>query len=342
MRRSAESKSLRRPGLTTSFVCWLVALTAVAAQQEQIPEPDVMDDRAGAEVAAPPRSPYEAYDRGLYDQALQAFVDRQVERPEDSELLLNIGSAHYKMRDYAAAEEAFVKAAMEGDDAVRAQALYNLGNTAYRQGKLEEAVDRYRAVLDIDPDDEDAKFNLEFVRDEIRRRHEEAQKRQQEQQQGQQPQQQQQPQEGEEQQQGEQPEGSAEQGPESEAGQQPAPDRDGDGLPDETELAGANPTDPEDPDTDDDGLLDGEEDLNRNGQLDEGETDPNRADSDGDGAPDGAEQREMAGAAQASAGEQLEGMTEEEAERYLQALEEGRPRHRPTKPGRRPRVEKDW
>lgn len=319
--------------------------TAQQAQQPPPPEP---------ESAPRPRTPYEAYERGLYDQALQGFVDQQVERPEDPELLLNVGSVHYKMRDYAAAEEAFVKAATAGNDEVREQALYNLGNTAFRQGQLEEAVQRYQAALEIDPDDEDAKFNLEFVRDEIRRRHEEAQKRQQEQGGQQQPQ----PQEGQDssnqgQQDQQQGASGSEQQPDEQQGQQQqeqgeeqaqagaGADRDGDGLPDQTELGGANPTDPDNPDSDGDGLRDGEEDRNQNGQMDEGETDPNRADTDGDGIPDGEEEGAMGGA-QAAASDQLEGMTQEEAERYLQALEEGRPRNARARPGRNVRVDKDW
>jgi len=356
--------------------CWLLGLVPLSAQQppapptapvqQQAPQQREQPGLEGTEETAKsgprPRTPYEAYDRGLYDQALQGFVDRQVERPGDPELLLNIGAAHYKMRDYGAAEEAFVKAATAGNDEIREQALYNLGNTAFRQGQLEAAVQRYQAALEIDPDDEDAKFNLEFVRDEIRRRHEEAQKRQQEQggqqqpqpqsqeeqdsssqdQQGQQGQQDQQQGEGgdEQQQQGQQEQQDQEQQQQAQGGAQ-AGDRDGDGLPDETELGGANPTDPDNPDTDADGLRDGEEDRNHNGQVDEGETDPNRADSDGDGTPDGEEQGALGGA-QAAAGDQLEGMTAEEAERYLQALEEGRPHNAPARPGRGVRVDKDW
>jgi hypothetical protein len=67
------------------------------------------------------------------------------------------------------------------------------------------------------------------------------------------------------------------------------PDSDDDGLLDGTELTGTNPTDPNDPDSDDDGLLDGEEDANHNGGLDPGETNPNDADSDDDGLLDGIE-----------------------------------------------------
>uniref|UniRef100_UPI000594989D GEVED domain-containing protein n=1 Tax=Thiofilum flexile TaxID=125627 RepID=UPI000594989D len=48
-------------------------------------------------------------------------------------------------------------------------------------------------------------------------------------------------------------------------------------------------TDPLDSDTDNDGLLDGQEDVNNNGKVDAGETNPLDADSDDDGLSDGAE-----------------------------------------------------
>ncbi len=75
-------------------------------------------------------------------------------------------------------------------------------------------------------------------------------------------------------------------------------DTDGDGIRDDVELTGTNPTDPTNPDSDGDGLCDGSltatgcvagEDLNDNGRLDDGETDSSLADSDGDGIDDGAE-----------------------------------------------------
>ncbi|HEV8323026.1 MAG TPA: hypothetical protein VG389_15535 [Myxococcota bacterium] len=62
-------------------------------------------------------------------------------------------------------------------------------------------------------------------------------------------------------------------------------DRDGDGLSDDCEKS-APGLDPDDPDSDGDGLLDGAEDANRNCRLDPGETDPRAADTDGDGVAD--------------------------------------------------------
>jgi tetratricopeptide (TPR) repeat protein len=226
--------------------------------------------------------------------------------------------------------------------------VYNLGNSAYRQGRLEEAVELYKRALELDPDDRDAKFNLEFVRDEIRRRHEEAKNRQQQQQeQSQNPsseeqQEQQEPSEGE---------NSPSPSPSEDADQQQAPspgedttapqDSDQDGLPDSVEEQGDNPTDPYNPDSDADGLPDGAEDQNRNGRVDPFETDPNLADSDGDGVPDGAEP-DQAGANGQALPQELAELTPEEAERYLQALEEGRPIRQMPAGGPVRRSEKDW
>ena len=64
-------------------------------------------------------------------------------------------------------------------------------------------------------------------------------------------------------------------------------DGDGDGLFDYIENATCS--DPFDVDSDDDGISDGEEDLNHNGMVDGSETDPCNADSDGDGLQDGTE-----------------------------------------------------
>jgi len=66
-----------------------------------------------------------------------------------------------------------------------------------------------------------------------------------------------------------------------------APDIDGDGLPDDLENQMC--TDPNDADTDDDGILDGVEDANHNGLVDTNETDPCNIDTDGDGIQDGTE-----------------------------------------------------
>ncbi len=273
--------------------------------------------------------PYEAYREGRYDAALERFMDVQVERPEDPELRLNIGSVHYQRKDYEAAKAAYARAADTADPTIRSEALYNLGNTAYREGKLNDAIDFYMGALEENPDDEDAKFNLEFVREEIKRRQEQQQEREQNQQ-NQQQNQDSEDQSSENQQ--DQQQSQSEEGAQNEGGdpqQGGDRDQDGDGVPDDVEQMGRNPTDPNNPDTDGDGKTDGEEDLNANGQVDPGETDPNQPDGEGPAQ----------GQPQASEGQ----LTEAEAERYLQALEERQPdKTRRAKKAKIVRTEKDW
>lgn len=117
-----------------------------------------------------------------YDEALQAYIDAQVEHPEDALLKYNIASAHYKMKNYEDALKGYQEtAATARDIALEQKALYNAGNTLFRLGRLDEAIAAYTKALELDPNDKDAQQNLEFVREEMKRRINEAQKTSQEQ-----------------------------------------------------------------------------------------------------------------------------------------------------------------
>jgi Ca-activated chloride channel family protein len=122
------------------------------------------------------------YERQEYEEALNSFVDAQLEVPEDPRLTYDIANTHYKMKNFEEAAKSYLSVAGRSPDmSLEEQAYYNLGNCMYRQGKLVEAVDYYKKALDLDPDDEDAKHNLEFVREEIKRRQNQEKQRQQQQ-----------------------------------------------------------------------------------------------------------------------------------------------------------------
>ncbi len=314
-----------------------------AVEPAQQPAVSAADRGTGIAVAKSYRDPYQAYAAGEYQQALEKLTELQIARPEDPDLILNVGSAHYQLKDYSAAEEMYQRAARLVDPARRSAALFNLGNTAYRQGRLTDAIDDYMAALDLAPDDEDAKFNLEFVREEIRRRQEQQQQQQQQKQQEQESEDQRNPQDQQDQD-GSENDDAAKQQPQSESAGDA--DQDQDGLPDEVERIGRNPTDPSNRDTDGDGKADGEEDLNRNGQVDPGETDPNVADPGNDDQQAG-EENEPTDAADREGGSSApvgaRPLSPEEAARFLQALEEHRPANPKSKTKARSlRVEKDW
>jgi Ca-activated chloride channel homolog len=158
----------RLPTLVLFLPAWLLLATCPAAAES---------------VYGKIRQGEKAYGEERYDEALKEFLDAQVEDPENTLLKYNIGEAQYRMRNFAEAEAAFRDVAASGDPLLEQRSLYNLGNCAYRQGKLEEAVANFQQALDRNPEDEDARFNLEFVREEIKRRINENQERQKQQEQ---------------------------------------------------------------------------------------------------------------------------------------------------------------
>lgn len=66
-------------------------------------------------------------------------------------------AAYYRMGDYDKALEEYSKGQGE-------TALYNQGNALAKSGKIEEAIAKYEEVLEQNPNHEDAKFNLEYLK----------------------------------------------------------------------------------------------------------------------------------------------------------------------------------
>ena len=115
------------------------------------------------------------YEQGLYDKALEAYNDAQVDSPDSAELHFNIGNVKYREEDYENTIDTYQKSFKTKDIKLEAKAYYNTGNAKYRAGEKtsdialwREAMEYYKRAIELDPDDEDAKFNLEFVEQKIK------------------------------------------------------------------------------------------------------------------------------------------------------------------------------
>lgn len=128
------------------------------------------------------------YAEEKFDEANDKYRDAQVDNPESPIIHFNVGDALYQKRNYEEAMKSFQSAVQKTNDPqLQAQSYYNLGNTLFRLDKWQESIAAYQQALKLNPNDEDAKFNLEYVRRKIK---ENAQKQPQDQQQQQQNQQQ--------------------------------------------------------------------------------------------------------------------------------------------------------
>ncbi|MCP4020717.1 MAG: VWA domain-containing protein [Desulfobacteraceae bacterium] len=105
-----------------------------------------------------------AFEENRFEDAKKHFIDAQLEKPEDEQIYFNIGTAAYKNGEFDLAETNFLKAAQSHDIVLRHKAMYNLANTRFRLGKLDDAIKEYEKIVEQYPQDKEAKENLEFVK----------------------------------------------------------------------------------------------------------------------------------------------------------------------------------
>lgn len=133
------------------------------------------------------------YNESKYDEALTEYRSAQVLAPELEEVSFNAGNALYRKGELPDALREYQRAVGRDDPVLAAAAHYNAGDALFRMGDLEAAIESFKQSLRLNPDDEDAKYNLELALEMLRQQ----QSSQQENQEQEQDQQQEQPDSGE-------------------------------------------------------------------------------------------------------------------------------------------------
>jgi hypothetical protein len=117
------------------------------------------------------------YKKGDFQEALKLYDGLSVESPNEPKVTMNKGSALFRLKDLAKAEESYNAAASQcKDKKTLADLYYNLGNIQFKQGeelagqgkqeameKFKGALENYIKSLDIKPGDKDAKWNLQLA-----------------------------------------------------------------------------------------------------------------------------------------------------------------------------------
>jgi tetratricopeptide (TPR) repeat protein len=103
-----------------------------------------------------------AYQRGDSSAAAAGFIELSVREPESSMRIYSAGSATLGIDD-AKAAALLERAYALGDLEDQKRAAYNAGIAHFNAGDYFAAVDSFRAVLVLDPDDADARYNYELA-----------------------------------------------------------------------------------------------------------------------------------------------------------------------------------
>ena len=144
-----------------------------------------------------------AFAQQAYEEALQAYAEAQAKSPELAEPTYNAANVLYREGKYEEALKALQAAAQVAQsEAVAQHSYFNAGNSAFNTKGWDAAIESYRQALLRNPDDLDAKVNLELALQQKQQQdqQDEQQEQQDEQNQEQQEQQEQQDQQDQEQQ----------------------------------------------------------------------------------------------------------------------------------------------
>ncbi|MBA3883651.1 MAG: tetratricopeptide repeat protein, partial [Chthoniobacterales bacterium] len=129
-------------------------------------------------AAAPGLDAYRAERYGEAYEQLRQTLEAHPESRATDKIQFDAGAAAYKMKDYAKAMQSFSQALLSPDPSLQARSHYNLGNTLYQRGDTQKsaepkltdwtnALQHYEQALKLDPQDEQAQENAEFVKKKI-------------------------------------------------------------------------------------------------------------------------------------------------------------------------------
>ncbi|MBT9544472.1 MAG: VWA domain-containing protein [Candidatus Sericytochromatia bacterium] len=132
------------------------------------------------------REAEQAYQAKQYPQSLEKLEQGIEAAPNEARLHYNKGNALYQSQKYSQATEAYRQAlTLEGNLGEQAQTWYNLGNSYFRQGSQstqstqggqqgspeeawKQAIDAYQKALELNPEDQQAKENKDFVQAQLK------------------------------------------------------------------------------------------------------------------------------------------------------------------------------
>lgn len=101
--------------------------------------------------------------KGNFQEAHDRYQEALVLEPDNPRIHYNIGRALHKLGRHQEAAAAFQLAMLSKDRKLQSRAMHNIGNCAYRQGGLDQAIQAYAMSLLLNPSDLQTKQNLELA-----------------------------------------------------------------------------------------------------------------------------------------------------------------------------------
>ncbi|MFA8449981.1 MAG: tetratricopeptide repeat protein [Bacteroidales bacterium] len=136
-------------------------------------------------------SSYGQRDKSLVRKGNQAFEKNDLKNAElkyrksldinkkQEKAKFNLGDVMYLQKNFDEATKHFEGLTENKNKSIKKNAYYNLGNTFLSQKKYEESIDAYKNALKIDPNDENARYNLVYAQEKLKKQQQQQQQKQQ-------------------------------------------------------------------------------------------------------------------------------------------------------------------
>lgn len=105
-----------------------------------------------------------AFRQKQYEEAARLYEEAHRQEPKQWPLAFNMAVAQAAAQKYDAATTGFEKIAQSGPESLRQMAEYNAGNCYFAQQKWQQAIEHYKRALYLNPQDFNAKWNLELAK----------------------------------------------------------------------------------------------------------------------------------------------------------------------------------
>lgn len=121
------------------------------------------------------------YEKDKFSESEISYRRALDKNKTSGDAVFNAGDALFKQKKYEDAGKQFIEShKMIEEKDKRSASMYNLGNSLFMANKLQESIEAYKNSLKLNPENMEAKYNLAYAQDMLKKQ-EEQQKQQQQQ-----------------------------------------------------------------------------------------------------------------------------------------------------------------
>jgi Ca-activated chloride channel homolog len=120
-----------------------------------------------------------AYDKSKYPDSEILYRKASDKNKESADAVFNTGDALYKQKKYEEAGKQFESNySMNEDRKKKSASMYNMGNSLLMANKVKESIEAYKGSLKLNPRNNEAKYNLAYAQDLLKKQEQQQQQQQ--------------------------------------------------------------------------------------------------------------------------------------------------------------------